>query len=286
MPMRFNYYPLAAEDAEEQKPDLKPSYSPQIPSRRVLFIIIFSETLLLLFMFLRHTQTTKYTRPALLYSPAQDAVEYGVTAYAITGEDPLFHIPPSPKLDAAWDELYNCMFILSLTFHFIHATLSRRITNPQESGSTAPQQNAPNSGRRKQLYRGARRLPQPTLLGWSSRHRRIFSVDDNISQNMIRKSLHSGYYSEHLMELAHLDHCVDWIRQSLMCAGDTSVVVWQWDPAPSITTFQGSVAHTCRNFEKLREWGKKHKIQRPYDNSVRIEDDIVIPIIPKDFGLK
>ncbi|KAJ7869754.1 hypothetical protein B0H14DRAFT_3861135 [Mycena olivaceomarginata] len=103
--------------------------------------------------------------------------------------------------------------------------------------------------------------------------------------NMIRKSLHSDYYSEHLMELAHLDHCVDWIRQSLMCAGDTSVVVWQWDPAQKITTFQGSVAHTCRNFEKLREWGKRHKIQTPYDNTVRIEDDIVIPIIPKDFTL-
>ncbi|KAJ6451914.1 hypothetical protein C8R45DRAFT_848091, partial [Mycena sanguinolenta] len=184
-------------------------------------------------------------------APAQDAVEYGVTAYAITGEDPLFHIPPSPKLDAAWDELYN--FGVS------------QIPKSQ-----------------------ARLLPNKThpIPGDESNYILELDVFHNLHcLNMIRKSLHSDYYSEHLMELAHLDHCVDWIRQSLMCAGDTSVVVWQWDPEQKITTFQGSVAHTCRNFEKLREWGKRHKIKTPYENSVRIEDDIVIPIIPKDFTL-
>ncbi|KAJ7202038.1 hypothetical protein GGX14DRAFT_399612 [Mycena pura] len=105
--------------------------------------------------------------------------------------------------------------------------------------------------------RGTRRLPQPPLF---------------------------DYYSD-VMEIDHLDHCIDWIRQALMCAGDTSVIVWQWDPAQNKTTFQGDVAHTCRNFEKLREWGKSHAIQSHYDTSVRIEDGIVIPNIPKDFAL-
>ncbi|KAJ7504927.1 hypothetical protein B0H11DRAFT_1979859 [Mycena galericulata] len=243
MPVRFNYYPLSAEDAEEQKPDLEPSSSPQLPSRRVLFLIIFCETLLLLFMFFRHTQTTKYSWPASLYSPAQEAVEYGVTAYAITGEDPVFHIPPSPKLDAAWDDLYN--FGVSQI--------------PKSQAQLLPNKTHPIPGDEGNY---------------------ILELD-------VFHNLHClvDYYTEHLMELAHLDHCVDWIRQSLMCAGDTSVVVWQWDPEQKITTFQGSVAHTCRNFEKLKEWGKRHKIQTPYDNSVRIEDDIVIPIIPKDFTL-
>lgn len=60
---------------------------------------------------------------------------------------------------------------------------------------------------------------------------------------------------------------------------------WQWDPAQNKTTFQGDVAHTCRNFDKLRDWGKSHMITTAYDTSVRIEDDIVIPVIPKQFDL-
>ncbi|KAF8202776.1 hypothetical protein K438DRAFT_1670970 [Mycena galopus ATCC 62051] len=254
MPVRSSYQPLSAKDAEEQEsPDLELPYSPQIPSRRVLFIIIFSETLLLLFMFFRGAQTAKYSWPALIYSPAQDAVEYGVTSYLITGEDPLFHRKPSPQLDAAWDGLYN--FGVSQI--------------PKSQAQLLPNKTHP--------------IPQD-----EGNYIIELDVFHNLHcLNMIRKTLHSDYYSkqEHLMELPHLDHCVDWIRQSLMCAGDTSVVVWQWDPMQQITTFQGSVAHTCRNFEKLREWGQKHKIQTSYDKNVRIEDDIVIPIIPKDFTL-
>jgi hypothetical protein len=60
---------------------------------------------------------------------------------------------------------------------------------------------------------------------------------------------------------------------------------WQWDPEQNKTNFQGDVAHTCRNFDKLREWGISHQIRRHYDTSVRIEDDIVIPVIPKEFEL-
>ncbi|KAJ7910449.1 O-methyltransferase-domain-containing protein [Mycena leptocephala] len=103
------------------------------------------------------------------------------------------------------------------------------------------------------------------------------------AMNMIRKGLHAHYYKDDAMEIDHLDRCIDWIRQALMCAGDTSVVVW--DPKQNKTTFQGDVAHTCRNFDKLRDWGKSHAIRTHYDTSVRIEDDIVIPVIPKQFNL-
>ncbi|KAL0576586.1 hypothetical protein V5O48_005379 [Marasmius crinis-equi] len=78
----------------------------------------------------------------------------------------------------------------------------------------------------------------------------------------------------------HMDHCVDWLRQSLMCAGDTSVIVWQWDEMEQKNKFQGDIAHTCRNFEKLRNWGLQHTMEVQFDPYVRLEDDgITIPII-------
>ncbi|KAF7349886.1 hypothetical protein MVEN_01289200 [Mycena venus] len=251
MPVRVNYSPLPAEDAEEQKPDLELSYSPQTPLAASSSSSFSSR----LPCFYSCSSATSKPRniPGLHWST--DAVEYGVTSYAITGEDPLFHIPPSPKLDAAWDELYNCMSFLFLPFHVVHATLSRRITkSPRVRHDCSPTN-------RTQF-----------------RETKIVELDvfHNLHcLNMIPQDLTLGL----LFEAAHGAGSSGPLR-------DTSVVVWQWDPKQSITTFQGSVAHTCRNFEKLREWGKRHKIQTPYDNSVQIEDNIVIPIIPKDFTLR
>ncbi|KAJ7210215.1 hypothetical protein B0H12DRAFT_1221871 [Mycena haematopus] len=81
----------------------------------------------------------------------------------------------------------------------------------------------------------------------------------------------------------HVLHCLDWVRQALMCNADISVVVWQWDDSINATRVRGDVAHTCRNFEKLRDWGKEH-ILIEYDPTVNIEDDIVVPVIQRDFG--
>ncbi|KAJ7910447.1 hypothetical protein B0H13DRAFT_2661031 [Mycena leptocephala] len=184
------------------------------------------------------------------FSPAQDAVEYGVTTYAIGG-DRRFHIPPSPALDAAWNDLYN--FGISQI--------------PKSQAALLPNKTHP-------------------IPGDEGNYIVELDVFHNLHcLNMIRKGLHADYYKDDAMEIDHLDHCIDWIRQALMCAGDTSVVVWQWDPKQNKTTFQGDVAHTCRNFDKLRDWGKSHRIRTHYDTSVRIEDDIVIPVIPKQFNL-
>ncbi|KAF7324952.1 hypothetical protein MKEN_00537600 [Mycena kentingensis (nom. inval.)] len=227
-----------------------PSSRPSPGSRRVLLVVMFFETLVLTYLIFRPDAKPKYSWPSLVYSPAQDAVEYGVTTYAIGG-DPKFHIPPSPQLDANWDDLYN--FGIS-----------------QISKSEA------------------RLLPNKThpIPGDENNYIAELDVFHNLHcLNMIRKGLHKDYYQEQAMELDHLDHCIDWIRQALMCASDTSVIVWQWDPKQQKTTFQGDVAHTCRNFELVRQWGKEHMIRRKYDTSVRIEDDIVVESIPMDFFL-
>ncbi|KAJ6551767.1 hypothetical protein B0H19DRAFT_1264401 [Mycena capillaripes] len=240
------YHRLSVEDAEQQEP-LSDAPRPS-PSRRILLIIMAVETLLLFWLILRPAGP-KNSWPALVYSPAQDAVEYGVTTYAIGG-DKRFHIPPSPALDKAWNDLYN--FGISQI--------------PKSQAALLPNKTHP-------------------IPGDEANYIVELDVFHNLHcLNMIRKGLHSDYYAD-AMEIDHLDHCIDWIRQALMCAGDTSVVVWQWDPKQNKTTFQGDVAHTCRNFDKLRDWGKSHMIRTHYDTSVRIEDDIAIPIIPKQFNL-
>ncbi|KAK7052482.1 hypothetical protein R3P38DRAFT_2860578 [Favolaschia claudopus] len=220
------------------------------PSRRILLVVVAVETILLFWLILRSSgPKSRYSWPALVYSPAHEAVEYGITTYTIGG-DKRFHIPPSPALDQAWSDLYN--------FGISQIPKSQAVLLPNK---THP-------------------IPGDPL-----NYIAELDVFHNLHcLNMIRKGLHTEYYND-APEIEHLDHCIDWIRQALMCAGDTSVIVWQWDPKKNQTIFQGDVAHTCRNFDKLRDWGKHHKIQTSYDTSVRLEDDIVIPVIPKDFDL-
>ncbi|KAK1234336.1 hypothetical protein PQX77_002475 [Marasmius sp. AFHP31] len=224
----------------------------RFPSRRFLVIVVFVETLALLFTFAYNGgQTASMThspRPTI-YSPAKDAVEYHITKFAIGG-DPKFHIPPSDELDRNWEDLYQ--FGIS------------RIPKSQ-----------------------AALLPNKTLPIPGDEGHYIVELDvfHNLHcLNMIRKSLHSDYYTHMAMNVhengPHMDHCVDWLRQSLMCAGDTSVIVWQWDEMEQKNKFQGDIAHTCRSFEKLRDWGMEHAMNIQYDPYIRLKDDgIEIPVI-------
>jgi len=217
------------------------------PSRRLLLIIIAVETMVLIWSIFSRTGH-KRTWPSFVYSPAQDVVEYKLTKFAIGG-DKHFHIPPSDALDEAWNNLYN--FGIS------------RI--PKSQAALLPNKTHP-------------------IPGDDGYYIVELDVFHNLHcLNMIRKTLHSDYYTHMAMNVndngPHMDHCVDWLRQSLMCAGDTSVIVWQWDEEQQKTTFQGDVVHTCRDFDKLRDWGTSHALTNEYDSSIRVEDDIVIPVI-------
>jgi hypothetical protein len=102
---------------------------------------------------------------------------------------------------------------------------------------------------------------------------------------MVRQALYPAYYPHMKMGNAktdeHIDHCIDAIRQSLMCSADISTIVWQWDQVKQRTTFRGGVAHKCRDFGMIQEWAKARKMGH-FDATVKVEDDIKIPIYHGD----
>lgn len=102
---------------------------------------------------------------------------------------------------------------------------------------------------------------------------------------MIRKALRPAYYKPMLMGpdgedelfgLTHIDHCVDSIRQSLMCSADISPLVWQWKEEFQETKIRADVVHSCRDFESIRQWAVDHQMQDELDLKTHIKDDIVI----------
>jgi len=52
----------------------------------------------------------------------------------------------------------------------------------------------------------------------------------------------------------HLDHCIDRLRQGVMCAGDLGTLFWTWDESREKYMINMQSTHSCRNFDKIREW--------------------------------
>lgn len=59
-------------------------------------------------------------------------------------------------------------------------------------------------------------------------------------------------------------HCLDILRQQLMCTVDVAVLgqVW-WNKQKPTAYPDFNTKHTCRNFEDVRSWAEKH--QAPAD---------------------
>ncbi|KAK3694914.1 hypothetical protein B0T22DRAFT_477626 [Podospora appendiculata] len=90
--------------------------------------------------------------------------------------------------------------------------------------------------------------------------------------NLIRKAVYFNYdYYKRLGEKEfsngeailrpHITHCIDIIRQQLMCVVDVGVMgqVW-WDPEDPKAFPDFGTRHKCRDFEAVRAWAKEHQV--------------------------
>ncbi|MCJ1391221.1 hypothetical protein MMC18_004083 [Xylographa bjoerkii] len=89
--------------------------------------------------------------------------------------------------------------------------------------------------------------------------------------NFLRKATHQDYYQSRALEFqdpphtvrVHLDHCIEMLRQFLMCNADAGLYTHRWienypRPYPNFNTW-----HKCRNFENVLEYAKSHQIKPP-----------------------
>ncbi|KAJ7062079.1 hypothetical protein C8F01DRAFT_1284132 [Mycena amicta] len=277
MSNKQEYSPLMADDGESEPSTPLPQrmgFAGRLTSkltRSVIGALLAIETVVLVLaiiaLSMKRHQPTCFVTPSpqkVLYSPALDAVEHEVRVYNVgfTGDLSPFQIPSSPKLDMLWSDLYN--FGIS------------RITKEE-----------------------AAQLPNKThaIPGDPGHYIAELDVFHNLHcLNKVRMALDPDYYPDWRMSTSnnwietqknateHVNHCVDWIRQSLMCAGDTSVIVWQWKNWANASLVQGNVAHTCRKFDKIQDWAKDRMLLKTYDPTVRIEDDIVVPVFHNDMS--
>lgn len=71
----------------------------------------------------------------------------------------------------------------------------------------------------------------------------------------------------------HLDHCIDHLRQAIMCAGDVTTLSWAWVDDFNASVGYGTILHTCRDYSAIEEWARERYVEE-FDESVHVADDL------------
>ena len=65
--------------------------------------------------------------------------------------------------------------------------------------------------------------------------------------------------------VVHMEHCYEQLRQSLQCSSDVSTIIWQWSQKQQRMLGNVKTTHTCRNFDKIRDWAVENKAETDLD---------------------
>ncbi|KAK7020928.1 hypothetical protein R3P38DRAFT_3548294 [Favolaschia claudopus] len=204
----------------------------------VLLLIIFLETTLLLIGALPR----KRVASPKLYTPVHGILEEVIQ-------------DPSPAVDQAWDDLQKYS-VLRL---------------PRSEAMKFPNRTSPIAG-------------DP---GYYMAELEVYhQLHCLVPQNQIRQALHPNHYPNWGMHTIHgvssrqfyIDHCVERIRQGIMCNVDTSVLVWEWNPTVNETRVRLRVPHQCKNFTKIHEWTRENLLTS-FPRWTHVPDDLPVPPI-------
>ncbi|KAJ5281326.1 hypothetical protein N7478_006698 [Penicillium angulare] len=165
----------------------------------------------------------------------------------------IFRQDASPEVDAAWDSL-------GINYRSVRVTSK----DAEESGL------APDQVKIKPRYGGGYPATVEGL-----HHLQCLSSSD-FEQNLLRQSLyynHDYYHSQGGGTFSNNDqilryhvfvykaHCLDVLRQQLMCTVDTGLLgqVWIYPDNPE-PYHDFSSQHKCKNFEKIRRWAQINQL--------------------------
>ncbi|KAI8953228.1 hypothetical protein F4801DRAFT_598253 [Xylaria longipes] len=213
-------------DYSNRKRDLR-QRSKEVLWPMVFHGIIMATYLGLFSLVFSRIQSKHYYHDPLVYSPAQDAVVYEKVKYdGSLYKTNIYKGPPSPKTDQAWAELVD------------------------------PSNIRLNKETLEKINRTALELSDHSgYHGGMGVHHHLHCL------KYIRQALHPEYYNELNNEpdvIEHVYHCIDDIRQSLMCNPDISIHTYVWIPGYRKPWPNFDVEHECVNWDTLNGWAQEH----------------------------
>ncbi|KAG2365815.1 hypothetical protein BDR07DRAFT_1328799 [Suillus spraguei] len=259
-----HYFPIdAADDGEKLFGDAERFGAEPHPGSRTLRLwlthgVLVCILLLSFTLWMRTPSIQLRNDIPTIYSPANVVVEPVITRFNGTLDFPsIYRGPPSPEIDAAWNRI------------------SRNVGPTQMTRDELLKANATN-------LRSKVRLPDKVGGGYMAS---IEISHQMHCMNLLRKATWSEYYeptdiafqsTPEILRL-HFDHCIDMIRQNIMCRADVTMITWYWVEGHTVPYPNFNTRHRCRNFEKIIDWSVKHAVHIDNSEVTRFEDTVDLP---------
>jgi len=151
---------------------------------------------------------------------------------SVTGDLSIYQGPPTPKTEDAWNKLLNAGIVT------LNQNEASRLLN-----ETTPYREKPG-----------------TFLAAIEVFHQLHCL------NTIRRShygtlpslpltpSHPDRASADAALARHVDHCIDALRQMIMCHGDTTMLPYDWDEEEKDYTIRFDALKRCRKFDQIWEW--------------------------------
>ncbi|KAI9049771.1 hypothetical protein LZ554_005922 [Drepanopeziza brunnea f. sp. 'monogermtubi'] len=180
------------------------------------------------------------------YLPAQSAIKYEIKQFDLPPVPEGPYIGKGPEVDAKWDYITNSIGDTMVS----REEMIKMNLDPHGALEITD----PATGKRG--YRVAVEV-----------FHQLHCLD------LLRQANYKAYYSKLGGDTAapkhdlsrHTDHCIDALRQFVMCQGDVNIFAFRFpfndgDPWPDYST-----PRVCRNYESIRKWAVEHTVAQGED---------------------
>jgi len=193
----------------------------------------------------------------VVYTPASEVIKYEerkFTAGYLPGEKSKYQLDcpechPTDAIDEAWESLYSGIMWSAIPRSDAVQLRNKTINIPSR--------------------------PDHYLIGLDVFHQ--LHCLDNVRKAMWPERYNPdelmGGQGMSLLSRKHVDHCIDQIRQSIMCQSDLTPNWLRWEPAFGTHLAARDIVHSCRNFEAVQDWARE-RVQEPFDLAIRIPDPL------------
>ncbi|KAK7955146.1 hypothetical protein PG988_015840 [Apiospora saccharicola] len=175
------------------------------------------------------------------WSPVQEFVEYEVKDRDTHGHDApqTYAGKPTPEKDKAWDALIRPAYFNATVEELERAGESlQNVTHLTGGGYLA------SIGVYHELH-CVRQL-------W------FYVYKDRYYPNLSEKD-------ERYLQI-HLDHCIESLRETIMCSGNTALISFFWDnPKASQPAAQSNARSKCASWDSIERWGYSRRVSTSPD---------------------
>ncbi|KAF2797572.1 hypothetical protein K505DRAFT_358272 [Melanomma pulvis-pyrius CBS 109.77] len=239
-------------DNTQEDVEKEGGWSPQRKTVRLHWIVhvgslatIISLAILLIYSNDRASVATACWDSHNYYSPVNAALEtHPYVTIRFNGslwyESP-FKGPPSPVVEEAWHDImqYGMIAVSASDYERVNHSTRTAVRFPDEAG-----------GGYMATTVGTHQMHCLHYI-WQDHHREYYP-------DVLRKAKDIPELYER-----HYEHCVDYIRQSLMCHFDVGLVTYDWVLKHQIPTPNSNAMHKCVDWKLAQAWLKERAVDIP-----------------------